>query len=158
LFSKRIQMPHHFVAAVAVCVDGILAGVFLGSGLVEQSAKALNGKTWIRYKQAKERVYGRAGPILLLGAILLSILAMVGRGERAPFAVAILSLLGVLAVTGVVHVPLNRAIDTASPEAPPSGWADIRTRWRRWHWLRTALTVVAFVLAIVAFGGISANP
>jgi hypothetical protein len=149
-------MPHHFVAALAVCVDGILAGVFVGSGLVEQSAKVLNGETWIRYKQAKERVYGRAGPILLLAALLLSILAVVAQGERAPFAAVILSLLGVLAVTGMVHVPLNRAIDAASPEAPPPGWADIRFRWRRWHWLRTALALAAFVLAIVAFGLTSA--
>src|SRR5207302_8301963 len=59
---------------------------------------------------------------------------------------------GVVGVTVLVNEPANRRF------AGPVYLSDADTvallgRWRRWHWLRVGLGLLAFVAAVVAGGG-----
>jgi uncharacterized membrane protein len=58
------------------------------------------------------------------------------------FAAAVVYLLGSLAVTGRLNVPMNNAL-----EAGTLTWADYAPRWRRWNTVRTVSSMVALVLS-----------
>jgi uncharacterized membrane protein len=133
---------------LAVFLDGLMAGVVLGSALVEQSARSLPAEGWIRYKQAKERVFGPVMPFLLAAAVAASSVAAFG-STRAAFCIATLLLLLLLAVTVVVHIPLNQAIEAFPPSVPPTDWIGARDRWRSWNWARATAAVAAFGAAVL---------
>jgi uncharacterized membrane protein len=134
------------IYSVAVFLGGLLAGIFVGSGLVEHAVSSLPAISWVRYRQAKERVFGRVMPPMLFAAILASAIGAILTTHRAALGCATLLLVAVLAVTLKIHLPLNHAIDAYLPEAPPDDWGTARTSWRRWHWVRTVLAVAAFAV------------
>lgn len=135
--------------ALATFLDGIMAGVVLGSALVEQSARALPANGWIGYKQAKERLFGPVMPPILIAAIAASAAAAIRLPAHAAFAAAALFLILLLIITALVHAPLNRAIGTFSSSAPPDGWTRTRDRWRRWNWARAMAAGAAFASAVI---------
>ncbi|MDQ3790263.1 MAG: DUF1772 domain-containing protein [Actinomycetota bacterium] len=56
-------------------------------------------------------------------------------------AAAVVYLLGCLAVTGRVNVPMNNALESGA-----LAWSDYSPRWRRWNTVRTVSSMVALVL------------
>ena len=140
-------MTTYLISPVALCIDGLLAGVFLGSGLMEQAAKSLDARTWIRYKQAKERVFGRVMPPFLLSAIGASAAATLLPHRNLAFSVTALLLIVVMVITLVIHLPLNRAVDATSPDDVETEWHRMRDRWRCWHWVRTVAAAAGFITA-----------
>ena len=136
------------IIVAVLFLEGLLAGLFLGSSLVEHAVRRLDATSWIAYKQAKEKLFGPVMPVLfgatLLGAILVAML-----GRQPPHMVAATLLAAVLVITVRVHLPLNRLFEGWSPEIPPPGWSDARRRWRDWNWFRCALAVFAFAAALM---------
>ncbi|WP_375397576.1 anthrone oxygenase family protein [uncultured Sphingomonas sp.] len=132
-----------------VFVDGLLAGVFLGSCMVEHAARKLGAAAWIPYKQAKEAVFGPVMPIFFGIGLIVCVVAAVLTGRAAVIAAALL-LVVVLAITAIVHLPLNKLFQTWSPTAFPADWDDSRRRWRDWNWVRGVLAVIAFGATLVA--------
>jgi uncharacterized membrane protein len=139
------------LAAAAVFVDGIVAGIFVGSAMVEHTAAALPGSAWTAYRQNKERLFGRVMPPLMVAAILLpAARTLYPPGQVQPWFLAAAGLMfGALAVTVIRHIPLNRAIDRFPVSDPPENWRDFRARWQSGHWLRTMLTIGGFFAAVV---------
>jgi uncharacterized membrane protein len=61
-------------------------------------------------------------------------------------------LVGSLAVTAVMNVPMNDTLDTIAPNASESAkqWASYLTNWTAWNHVRTGASFVATVLLIAA--------
>jgi uncharacterized membrane protein len=143
------MLSEHLSAAFATFLNGLMAGIMVASALIEQSAKALPADSWVRYKQAKERVFGRVMPPLLLSAIVASLAAAVFQRHGCAFGAAALLLVILLAVTLIVHAPLNRAVDAFFLDPPPGSWVQARDRWRRWNLARVAAAAAAFAATIL---------
>jgi uncharacterized membrane protein len=62
------------------------------------------------------------------------------------FAAAVVYLLGCLAITGRINVPLNNALENSTSTDWAQRWADFSPRWRRWNTVRTVTSMVALVL------------
>ena len=135
------------IVTIAIGLCAMLAGLFLGSALVEHAMRTLGAAEWIAYKQAKERVFGPVMPPLF-GIGLLSAVAAAVISRASPAAAIVL--LAVLAITAIVHLPLNARIMAYAPAEPPAGWSAVRGRWRRWNWVRTGLAIAAALLMVMA--------
>lgn len=83
------------------------------------------------------------GPVITAAATGFLLL---GIDETTPallyLAAAVVYLLGCLAVTGRVNVPMNNALENGTLT-----WADYAPRWRRWNTVRTVSSMVALVLS-----------
>jgi uncharacterized membrane protein len=147
------------LAAAAVFVDGIVAGIFVGSAMVEHTAAALPGSAWTAYRHNKERLFGRVMPPLMVAAIVLpAARSLYPPGRFQPWFLAAAGLMiAALAVTLVRHIPLNRTIDRFAVSDPPENWRIIRARWQSGHLLRTMLTIGAFFAAVLGIGNGSGN-
>lgn len=89
-------------------------------------------------------------PVLTLVSLLLH---LPGRSPAAPWLVAALVfVVATVLITGVVHLPLNAAIQAAAPELPDTAGlrSDVETRWRRWNVARTATSTAALGALLVA--------
>jgi uncharacterized membrane protein len=89
----------------------------------------------------------------VVSAAAVAVLAVAG-GDGLPWAVAgLVGNLVTVAVTTAVHVPLNRALDGA-PVATPADRRRARAAfdapWTRAHRVRTAASVLAAVVLVVA--------
>jgi uncharacterized membrane protein len=132
---------------MAFFLQGVLAGVFLGSALVEQAMAVLEAREWVAYKQAKERLFGPVMPAFF-GVTLLAGVATLVLAPGTTAGVAVGLLVAALVVTVVVHLPLNRVFQSWSPDAAPAGWNGLRARWRSWNWVRCAMAMAAFAVVV----------
>lgn len=90
-------------------------------------------------------------PFFGLALIVTIAAAIVARGGLASWGAVVL--LGItLAITVIVHLPLNKRIQSWSPASPDVDWMIVRQRWRRWNWVRCGLAVLAFALVVSAVG------
>ncbi|MCW4116393.1 DUF1772 domain-containing protein [Aurantimonas sp. MSK8Z-1] len=137
---------------LSVFLEGVLAGVFLCSAMVEQAERALPAPEWIAYKQAKERLFGPVMPaffgVTLVVAIIAGLVPHVRMGQGA----SVLLLAIALAITVLVHLPLNREFQTWSASSFPAQWSEGRSRWRNWNWLRCVCAVGAFAVSLSLIG------
>jgi len=138
-------MLSHYVLMAAQFASAVLAGMFIGVSMVEHAMRTLPAPDWIAYKQAKERVFGRAMP-RIFGAILLLCLATAATWRELETVIAAVLLLIVLAITVVVHLPLNRRFQDWGSTSYPVNWDADRRRWRDWNMLRALLVVGACLL------------
>ena len=96
---------------------------------------------------------GRTGALMfpLGGTALVAALAACVTRRTSSAVVAAVAAAGVVAVTLLVNEPANQRF------AGPVYLSDADTvallgRWRRWHWLRVGLGLVAFAAALTAVG------
>lgn len=87
------------------------------------------------------------GPVLTSAATGFLLLGM---DETTPallfFAAAVVYLVGCLAITGGINVPMNNALENSTSTDWQQRWADFSPRWRRWNTVRTFSSMVALVL------------
>lgn len=139
--------------SVAVLATGLLAGSVLAVWVV-QDPLGDSGVLYIGFRQATDPIYGRVLPPLGVAGMLAALVALATgwpqvRARRLTLAAVVCLLLG-LAVTVVVHFPINAEISTWSAAAPPAGWESLRDRWSTAHVVRTVLSVAAFALLLAA--------
>ncbi len=65
-------------------------------------------------------------------------------------AAALLSTLGIIFLTREVNLPLNATTEAWNPAALPADWADVRERWNTANLWRSAVSALAFALALLA--------
>ena len=135
---------------VVVVTDGLLAGLFIGSSMVEHAARTMSAGAWIAYKHAKERVFAPVMPVVFNLALLITAAAAVLLPGHWVLAAAVVLLAVVLGVTVKVHLPLNTMFQSWSAEAHPVTWDAGRARWRNWNVGRAVLVVTAFGLVVWA--------
>jgi hypothetical protein len=139
--------------SVAVMATGLLAGSVLAVWLV-QGPLGATGELYIGFRQATDPAYGRVLPPLGVAGMFAALVALATgwsqvRARRLTLAAVGCLVLG-LAVTVVVHFPINTEIATWSAVAPPAGWESLRDRWSAAHTARTVLSVAAFALLLGA--------
>lgn len=96
--------------------------------------------------------FNAIGPVALGTAVTL---AVGSRGvkpiKRALDAAAVISLVGVLAATMMVTVPISRELDQQAPTDYPSDRShSLAKNWSRAHAVRTTLGVSAFLCAVAS--------
>ncbi len=147
---------------VAMVVDGVVAGIFLGVQLGQVRAQnAMDAREFAFVKQRLELALGGVMPPLTASAVLvlLPVLALVRpRRSRWTALVALCVVLwtAVVLVTLVVNAPVNAQAREWDPEHPPADWRELRDRWHRGQSVRTVLATTAFALlsaVAVARGG-----
>lgn len=93
------------------------------------------------------------GPVVatVVGVVVLALRREVTTRYGVLFlAGGVLYVVGTVAVTATIHVPMNEYIATWSSTQPPADWEAVRTRWARWNLVRTVAALGAFVSFIVA--------
>ncbi len=128
--------------AVAVFVNPMLLQLAVGPG---QQARAWGG-----------RVLGRVMPFWYFASLILTAGLAAASWNRAGSgpagaAVAAAALLAVSVVLSItLLVPINNRSVTWTADDHPADWREQQQRWDRLHYLRVAILIAAFVLALVA--------
>ena len=141
------------LAALEVTGSGLVAGVLFAvwlsvlPGLIDMPPD--------RYVYAHQVIGGRwdpTMPILVLSSAVIDLLLFgIGSGDRHwLFGAAGVVLIAVSIVSHFCNVPINRQVKTMDAGRLPADWRDPRPIWRRWHTLRTALSVLALLLNAIA--------
>jgi hypothetical protein len=151
-------MMNSFVEFLSLLLLGLATGVSF-SHLLQRGPKAtLSGAQFLAVQQVLLRNYGAAIGGLEVAA-LLSTLALAVLTWREP----VKSLLAMLACGCVVLMvtiwavwinPINKLVNSWTPERLPANWTGFRDRWHALHTVRLVLSAVAFGAAI---GGVLAN-
>lgn len=141
---------------VAHFVNLLLASLLTGNEVgtrvaIHPALETLPPAGRVEAEQAVTRRLGRLMPALMTSTILscLPVLAL-SRDRRSVATRLTLGGLacyaGMLLVTLLGNVPLNRRILEASPQSPPLDWAELRARWDRLHTVRVLLDITGWSL------------
>jgi hypothetical protein len=140
------------VQFLSIFLLGLVTGVSF-SHLLQRGPKAtLSGAQFLAVQQVPLRNYGPAIGGLEVAA-LLSTLAMAILTWREPV-VPFLAILACGCVVLMVTIwaawinPINKLVNSCTPERLPENWAEFRDRWHSLHTVRLVLSVVAFSAAI----------
>ena len=146
------------VQFVALVLTSLSMGVHFGTWLTEAPMRETrSGPLFTEVQQGRDRVAARIMPILENAAILsVAVSAVLVRTIPWTFVLTLLALvllIGDMAVTLAGNVPINKQVQSWNVAAPPPDWANFRDRWERFHTIRTVLVVSGFALlaASVAF-------
>ncbi|HXH15311.1 MAG TPA: DUF1772 domain-containing protein [Sphingomonas sp.] len=133
---------------IALFFGGLLAGgeLVVRFGVRGPLAR-LDPHSHIEMRQGLIRTLRVLVPILFALALLSNIAAAVAAATPLRIGVVVL-LLGFISVTLAGTVPINQAVSSWNPAAPPSGWKNTIRRWERLDDWRTLLATSAFALAL----------
>ncbi len=141
-------MSDDVILKAATLMDGLMAGMFVASCMMEHAAQNLSAQHWIPYHRAKGTVYGPVMPVLFSTTLLVSLVAALLTLRVSRFiATALLLIAGVIMTS--VHLPLNKQFQAWSCSQHPDDWADRRRRWRDWNYVRCVFAVSAFSAAVL---------
>ena len=132
---------------IALVASGLIAGAVLATGLADISLSG-SAELYTAYRQATNGLFTATlpplGGLALVAAAASAVLHQ-GRARTLSIAAAV-CFVAALAVTVLVHFPVNAEILTWSPSAPPADWQQIQARWATAHLARTLLTLAGFVV------------
>ena len=139
-------------ALIATLGVGVLAGILIGTGLAEYTAKGLPEISWTLRFQLEDRLFAKAMPPLMLGTLLALVAACVlGRGgSRVMLGASVICMLLVLVITVGFELPLNKRIQSWTAGSAPADWTRVRDLWLKRHLLRTISGTASFVCALVS--------
>ncbi len=142
-------------AIAAVIVIGLLAGLYVGTGLAQHSNLGVAYQPWVIRQQAEVGLFKNFMPQFGWTAVILPALAAVfsSGARRWLFAAASLLILGTIVSTSFGEIPLNGMILGWNPATPVAGWEGMRTSWMQAHWTKTTLSLIAFAAATVGLAG-----
>ena len=151
--ARPISIPLTAACSAATVLTSVLSGALLVTWLSEASLDR-SSELWVGYHQAVTPTYTRALPPIGALALLATLAALAAswtsRRDRRLVLAAVSCLLIGLAVTVVVHLPINAEIATWRPATPPADWQGARDRWLAAHAVRSALTLVGLALLLIA--------
>jgi len=136
---------------LSIFLLGLVSGVSF-SHLLQRGPKAtLPGVQFLAVQQVLLRNYGRVIGGLEVAALFSTLaMAIVTWGERGAHLATLASgcvMLMVIIWAAWIN-PINKTVNSWTPESLPSGWAKFRDRWHFLHTIRLMLSVVAFSAAI----------
>lgn len=139
------------VAVGAVVVIGILAGLYVGTGLAQHSQQGLPFAVWVPRQQAEVGLFKNFMPSLGWAAALLPAAAAVllSGSRRVFFAIAAALILATIVSTSFGEIPLNQQVFTWNAAVPIPGWEQTREAWLHFHWIKTSMSVAALIAAAV---------
>jgi uncharacterized membrane protein len=153
--QKNAMTPTTILDFVNLFFAGMLAGalVIIDYGVGRAIVTVPDDQTQIQMRQALIRSLRVLVPILFVLTILSGVAITILDGVDPGFVVRCAGLLAVitcflLALIGTA--PLNQAIVTWQPSAPPKNWRTLVSRWERLDKARTWVGVVSFALFLTA--------
>ena len=138
------------LALMAVVTSGLIAGQMLAIGLANQANRGQPEAEWTRRFQFENALFTKTMPIALMAPLLASVICcfLTDGSGRALFIASTATMSVVLAITMTVNVPINNQVASWKVGAAPVTWTRVRDRWLTFHWARTAIGIVSFVLAV----------
>lgn len=142
------------LAVVVVVTSGVVAGVLFGFAVsVLPAFFVMPTGRYIYSAELIGRNWDPMMPIIVLTSfavdVALAVLSPPGLALALFIAGAVL-LAGVSVVSHYCNVPINRAVKQVDPDDIPPDWRDPRPLWRRFHYLRTVLAVLAVAVNAMA--------
>jgi hypothetical protein len=142
------------LAVITTTVVGIMVGVeFAVAVFVNPIFLRLPAGPLIQARADGGRVLGRVMPFWYIGSLILTagLAAATWGGQAASAAIAAAALLAVSVVMSVaLLVPINNRSITWTADDHPGDWREQQQRWDRLHYVRVAILIAGFVLALVA--------
>src|SRR5262249_37019037 len=147
--EQVIQLAVVIFAALAT--GGLMVN-WVGLG---RAMSRLSVSTYVEFHQATNHTFNPYMPIVVVGAILGGIML-------AIFSHGIHSLSGELAITGCLcyvaglaislasDVRINKQVERWSLANPPDDWSAVRSRWIRFHIVRTLFSLPGLACYIFA--------
>lgn len=151
---------------VSILFSGIMAGLFFAYSVsVVLAFDTLSASAYTTVmKSINEVILNAAFGVTFVGAAVVPIVSAAivflsgdwtaQHGQLFVVGVVIY-VIGTVAVTMVIHIPMNEYIATWSTVSPPDDWATVRTRWALWNHVRTIAAVISFVLYLAAIVSLS---
>lgn len=115
----------------------------------------LDGSAYTTLEQGMNKVLTLLMPALMIISLVTGLGVLVG-AFRERIRTRWLSLVGVASLvvmvisTLIINAPINSAIDTWNPDAPPADWQALRDRWEMGHALRSYVGLGGFLAALAA--------
>lgn len=147
----------------AILLTGLSAGLFYAwmVSVIPGTRKVVD-LTYLESMQSINRaILNPAFYLIFMGSLLLLTLSTFQQFNAGPkfwllLGATLIYLLGTFGVTVFGNVPLNDALDILDlASLGESELKDFRkfyeVKWNRLHWLRTAFSVLSFILSLVAF-------
>lgn len=131
---------------------GLASGVSFSHFLQRDPKSTLSGPQFLAVQQILLRNYGPAIGGLEVAAFLSTLgVAIVTWGDpvvplRAMFAAA--CVLASVAIWAVWINPINKTVNSWTPESLPRDWGNLRDRWHLFHTIRLVLLIAAFAALI----------
>jgi uncharacterized membrane protein len=148
-------MENSFVLIVllfaALATGGLMVN-WIGLG---RAMSRLSASTYVEFHQATNQTFVPYMPITVVGSIIGGIvLAIVSQGIHSlsgELAIAgSVCYVAVLAIALSTDVRINKQIEHWSIQNPPDDWAPIRSRWIRFHIVRTLFSLPGLACYILA--------
>jgi hypothetical protein len=135
---------------IAVVTSGLIAGQMLAIGLANLADRGQPEAEWTRRFQFENALFTKTMPVALMVPLLASVICcfLADGSGRALFIGATAMMSVVLAITLTANVPINNQVASWKASAAPVTWTRVRDRWLVFHWARTAIGIVSFVLAV----------
>jgi len=156
LEGDRMQTVEFVLSLTAVLSTGLMAGALLAEAcLLVPYWRALSPADFLaHYRGQAQPLLRFFGPLEVASCALVisaGVAAAYGtRGYTSSWLGAAGALLAILLSFGLYFKKANASFADATIELREV--ASELTRWARWHWLRTLLAVLAFMLTILASG------
>jgi uncharacterized membrane protein len=124
-------------------------------GLARAMSRLSSASAYVEFHQATNETFDPYMPIVIIGALLGGIgLAIFASGMRSPAGqLAIAGVVGYVAVLAIglpTCVRMNKVVAQWSIENPPNSWTSFRSRWIRFHILRTLVSIPALAAYILS--------
>jgi hypothetical protein len=133
---------------------GIVSGVSFSHLLQRGPKKTLPAPHFLAVQQVLIRNYGPVIGGLEVASIFSTLtMAIVGPEEltvRLLAALASACVLIMVTIWALLINPINKTVNSWTPESLPANWADFRDRWHFLHTTRLLLSAVAFSAVIAA--------
>ncbi|MFG3113507.1 anthrone oxygenase family protein [Streptomyces sp. NPDC048197] len=145
---------HNALAVITVVVVGLMVGVeFAVAVFVNPILDRLPNDGGLDARSDGARVLGRVMPFWYIGSVVLGAAwSALAWGDRGASLIAVGTVLLVLSVVMsiLLLVPINSRVAAWSKEGVPADWKQQVGRWDRFHYVRVAIIVLAFVLFTIA--------
>ncbi|WP_006604105.1 DUF1772 domain-containing protein [Streptomyces auratus] len=157
-------MPNSPVAKVvrwaSLFFSGVFAGFLVSVLVLELSLRGFDRHVYTQVRQVELDSLDTLAVVTLLPALITTALLVAftcKASGRTPWLtlVALTLLVGILALTLVINMPINADQLDWNAQAPPGDWATVRDHWQIAHAVRTGAAVLAFGALIAHATGTS---
>ncbi|MGY0060659.1 anthrone oxygenase family protein [Streptomyces sp. LZ34] len=142
------------LAVVTVVVVGLMVGVELAvAAFVNPILDRLPEDGGLAARSDGARVLGRVMPFWYIGSMVLGAVWAVqswGGAQASLVLTATVLLVASVVMSIVLLVPINSRVAQWTDGDIPADWREQLGRWDRFHFVRVAVIISAFVLMVVA--------
>jgi Domain of unknown function (DUF1772) len=141
---------------LAIVVLGLMCGSELNvAAFAHPILDRLSPGVHVPVRASMARLFGGVMPFWMVGSTLLNLLllfpfahlgAVAGHLAQSAFVTQVFAI--VFSLAG--PVPINNRVKLWTPANVPANWRAEERRWDLYHWFRTCMLVVAFVLLVLS--------